>query len=419
MKITDIEVIPIHPRLAQRYDNPAGRARMGGIDSRLVFKIQTNVGVVGYGDYDWPGPPPPSSTFEHLIDRSPFEFMMNDFNLGLGSALYDAMGKYLEVPVYKLLGQKVRDRMAVAAWTRPCPADVFASEVQRSINDGYMIFKMHTNSSFDPLEQAAAAADLNPPNGFRIHFDFNGGGRSVGVVKPLIAKIEQHHPIVGFIEDPLPKRNLDGWRSLTEHTSLTIVHGGVPVLGGYHEIRHGVADAYMMGGSIADIMRRGMTAASADTQVILQLTGGTLMKAMTLHLAAVLPTASGHSINLDDQYDEDITTKRIGVDNGLSQVPEAPGLGLDVDEEMIQKVASNKTMADTRLRMIGILRLPDGAVIHTPRNPHPPLITGREEGDIRGINLERWEDDGSPEFEQAYQAMKAEGEPKTRGDWID
>ena len=45
MKITDIEVIPIHPRLAQRYDNPAGRARMGGIDSRLVFKIQTHVGT--------------------------------------------------------------------------------------------------------------------------------------------------------------------------------------------------------------------------------------------------------------------------------------------------------------------------------------------------------------------------------------
>ncbi|CAI8028582.1 hypothetical protein GBAR_LOCUS16287 [Geodia barretti] len=32
--------------------------------------------------------------YEHLIDRSPFDFMMNDLNLGLGSALYDAMGKY-------------------------------------------------------------------------------------------------------------------------------------------------------------------------------------------------------------------------------------------------------------------------------------------------------------------------------------
>ena len=167
MKIIDIEAIPIYPALARRYDNPAGRGRMGGIDSRMVFKVTTDVGVIGYGDYDWPGPPPPPSMFERLIDRSPFDFMCNDFNLGLGSALYDAMGKYLEVPVYKLLGQKVRGAMTVAAWTRPCPADVFAQEVQRSREEGYMVFKMHTNSAFDPLEQAVAddGGDLVLPSG--------------------------------------------------------------------------------------------------------------------------------------------------------------------------------------------------------------------------------------------------------------
>ena len=41
--------------------------------------------------------------------------------LGLAAALYDAMGKYLEIPAYKLMGPKVRDRVAVAAWTRPSP----------------------------------------------------------------------------------------------------------------------------------------------------------------------------------------------------------------------------------------------------------------------------------------------------------
>ncbi len=412
MKITDIEAIPIHPALAKRYDNAAGRVRMGGIDSRIVFKIKTDVGIIGYGDYDWPGPPPPASMYERLIDRSPFDFMMNDFNLGLGSALYDVMGKYLEVPAYKLLGQKVRDMMTVAAWTRPCSADVFAQEVQRSRDEGYMVFKMHTNASYDPLEQAAAAADLDLPSGFKIHFDFNGGGRTVAAVKPLISEIERNHPIVGFIEDPLPRPDFDGWRELRSHTNLTIVHGGLPIGGGYPESVRGVADAYMMGQSVADIMMRGILAAKANDQVILQLTGGTLMKAMTLHLAAVLPSASGHSINLDDQYEEDITKERIPVYDGLSPVPEAPGLGIEVDEEMLNKVAANKQIIGNRPRAIGILKLPGGTKYYTPRNPNPRIITGREEGTIRGIDLERWEDDGSEEFEAAYQAMKAEWEAK-------
>ena len=412
MKIIDIEAIPIHPALARRYDNPAGRGRMGGIDSRLVFKVTTDVGIIGYGDYDWPGPPPPSSMFERLIDRSPFDFMCNDFNLGLGSALYDAMGKYVEVPVYKLLGQKVRDAMTVAAWTRPCPADVFAQEVQRSKEEGYMVFKMHTNSAFDPLEQAAAAEELDLPPGFQIHFDFNGGGRTVAGVKPLIAAMERRHPIVSFIEDPLPRTDFDGWRELRSHTNLTIVHGGLPSGGGYPEIARGVADAYMMGQSISDIMARGTLASKANAQIILQLTGGTLMKAMTLHLAAVLPNASGHSINLDDQYEEDITTERIPVVEGFSRVPESPGLGIEVDEAMLAKVASNKQIMETRPRAIGVLKLPGGTIVHTPRNPDPRVVTGKEEGTIRGIDFHRWEDDGSPEFDAAYQRMKREWEAK-------
>jgi hypothetical protein len=31
----------------------------------MVFKVHTDVGITGYGDFDWPGPPPPKSTFEH------------------------------------------------------------------------------------------------------------------------------------------------------------------------------------------------------------------------------------------------------------------------------------------------------------------------------------------------------------------
>ncbi len=411
MKITDIEAIPIHPRLAERYDNPAGRARMGDIDCRMVFRVTTDIGIVGYGDYDWPGPPPPRSMLEPLIDRSPFDFMLADLNLGLGSALYDVMGKYLEEPAHKLLGQKVRDAGAVAAWTRPCSAEALAGEIRRAVDEGYRVFKMHTSPEYDPLAQAEAAADA-APDGFRLHFDFNGAGRTLGVLKPLAAEMERRYPIVGFIEDPLPRTDIDGWRRLRAQTTIPIVHGGGPALGGHYEMATGMADIYMLGGPIGDIVSRGMAAARANAQVIMQLTGGTLMKAMTLHLMAVLPTASAHSINLDDQYAEDITTKRIPVVEGFSPVPDGPGLGFEVDETMLRKAASNAPIEETRPRVIGILRLPNGRKVHTPRRPVPQRITGMEEGAVRGIDFEWWEDDGGPEFEDAYRRMKADAEAR-------
>ena len=60
----------------------------------------------------------------------------------------------------------------------------------------------------------------------------------------------------------------------------------------------------------------GWAAANANIAVLLQEGGGggTLGKAMALHMAAVLPTHSAHLICLDDQYDESIyKAKRIPV----------------------------------------------------------------------------------------------------------
>ena len=112
-------VWPDHPQRCHVEDNrhrdhsylSATRRAVSGRQDQVAdlppsrLKVHTDVGITGYGDYDWNGPPPPFSMVEPLIGRSPFDFMNNTFNLGLGSALYDVMGKYLEVPAYKLLGQ--------------------------------------------------------------------------------------------------------------------------------------------------------------------------------------------------------------------------------------------------------------------------------------------------------------------------
>ena len=159
--------------------------------------------------------------------------------------------------------------------------------------------------------------------GFKIHYDFNGN-RSLAAALPIVQELERNHPIVGYIEDPLVKNDIDGWRRLREQTRLPIIMHGTP-LGSVQEIIHGVADIYMIGGSIGDTVATGFACGKANIQTILQFESGTLGKAMALHLAAVLPTHTAHSINLDDQYEEDYTTERIPVIEGSSPVPEGSG----------------------------------------------------------------------------------------------
>jgi len=323
MKITHIEMIPIAMPLARRYGDHHGRMRMYDIDQHLVVKVHADNGLVGYGDYEDNPNPVPKPVIDSLIGRDPFDFIHNNFHLALGMALYDVMGKHLGVPAYKLMGQKVRDAAPVAAWTRPCPPEVFREEIRRAADQGYTIFKMHSDARFDVIEQTRAAEEVAPP-GFKIHWDFNHN-RTLGTVLPIIAELERDHPIVGFIEDPLVWSDIDGWRTLRQKTRIPLVMH-VPQLGGLQEVIRGVADIYMIGGGIGDTLISGFAYGKANMQVIIQQSGNTLMKALSLHQAAVLPAASAHLITLDDQYDEDITAARIPVIAGSSPVPEGPGL---------------------------------------------------------------------------------------------
>ena len=215
--------------------------------------------------------------------------------------------------------------------------------------------------------------------------------RSLAAVLPIVQELEKH-PIVAYVEDPIVRDDIDSWRRLREQSRIPIVMH-VPQLGGVVEVINGLADAYMVGESgIGEALAKGFAYGKANIQTIIQLTGGTLTKALALHLGAVLPTMTGHSINLDDQYEEDITTERIPIINGASPVPERPGLGYDVDEDALARVAANKPTVVPR--HVGILHLPNGQKLYTPSFPSVSRITGREGGGDSGNKLQvvgrRW-----------------------------
>ena len=404
MKVIGVDSIPIALPFASRYDDPQAQIRMHDIDRNVVVRVRTDTSVTGYGSEEDDASPIPEETIARVVGRSPFDFINSDLRMSLGMALYDAMGRHLGVPVYKLMGQKVRDAVPAAAWTRPCPPDVFREEVRRAVSEGYRVFKMHSSPLYDVIEQTRAAEEVAPP-GFRLHWDLNRT-RTLGVVLPIVEELQQHS-IVGFIEDPLPWDDLDGWRSLRSRTSIPLVMH-VPPLAVAQGSVLAAADLHMIGGhGIGRAMRQGYAYAAANKQVIVQQTGNTLMKALTLHQAAVLPTATAHTVNADDQYAEDITTARIPVVEGSSRVPEAPGIGVEVDEEALQRAARRDPLP--RPEFVGVTRLPAGATLYTLGDPDLERLTGFEEGAQPGIRLDRWVADGSAAYRATLERLRREG----------
>ena len=400
MKIARIEQYQITVPLAERYDNPAGRLRMYDIDQHIFVKVIADNGLVGYGGYEDANDPIPEATVDQVVGRSPFDFLMNNLPMALGMALYDLMGKHLEVPVYKLMGRKVRDRVAVAAWTRPCPPR-FRGGNSASGGPGLPV-KMHSDTRWDVLEHTRAAERVAPP-GFKLHWDLNHS-RTIGTILPIVAEMERNHPIVGFIEDPLRWEDIEGLRRLREKTTIPVIMH-IPQLGGLQEVIRGVADIYMIGGSIGNTLESGFAYGKANVQCLIQQTGSTLMKALTLHQAAVFPTASVHTINADDQFDDPIA-EAIPVIEGASTVPEEPGLGVEVDEKALADAIDRAHLPEPDF--IGRLRLPSGNTIFTRGNPDVNRLTGLEEGAIAGIDFEHWEDDGTTEFQRVSERLERE-----------
>ena len=400
MRIEQVEALHINPRLCQR--NQGHEVRFSGIDTQTVFRVTCDNGVIGYGD-----------TRGHsalndqqrsaLIGKSPFDFVAADLNVGLMGALYDAMGKHLDVPVHKIMGQKVRDRVPVAAWTRPASPEDFALEIQRAAEEGYMYFKMHTCAHHCVIEQTRAAEEV-APDGFKVHYDFNHNRTETDTLR-IIDEVERSS-VVGILEDPIRWQNIDGWRRLRERTSLPLLMH-VPQLGGGAEILNGCADLYMVGEvGIGTSFRRGFAAATAELSTVIQLTGGTLSKALAMHMGAVLPNVS-HSVNLDDQYAEDATGGRLAIDEGSTPVPEGPGLGINVDEEKLSELAARPK--SELPNHVGVLSLPGGSTYYTPSIPSAENLSGFPEGNVRGIRSRVWNDDGSEEFKIIYQRLQSEG----------
>ena len=132
MKVTEIEV---HPITLEYVDWIAYQlTHFYGPITRTVYVVHTDNGLIGLGES---GSPESQEVIDGYIGTNPFDWVGDEVSLGLGTAMYDLMGQYAGVPVYKLFGQKYRSWVPVGSWTVSTHPHLMAETVEQYAAQGY------------------------------------------------------------------------------------------------------------------------------------------------------------------------------------------------------------------------------------------------------------------------------------------
>ncbi|MEM7034957.1 MAG: uracil-DNA glycosylase family protein [Chloroflexota bacterium] len=304
-----------------------------------VIRITTDVpDLVGYGEtllhYTWGRVP--DEAIERVKGKNPVEFLGDDsLGAGLQMALYDLVGKALNVPAYRLFNlPKVRDWCPISWWNIDFPPDEFALEAKDAVAHGYTDYKIKARPWWDIYEQVEAISAVTPEH-FRLDLDWNQMLINAGNAAPVLTALDKYER-VAIYESPIFQRDIEGHRQLRQKTSRPLaLHFDNPPFPTV--IREEMCDGFVVGGGVANILRQGALAATFDKPFWLQLVGSGLTTALSIQLGAVLPMAQWPSVNCLNIYQDDLLMEAINIQGGYAEVPDKPGLGIDIDETALSR----------------------------------------------------------------------------------
>ena len=412
MKVTEIEV---HPITLEYVDWIAYQLNhFYGPITRTVYVVHTDNGLIGLGES---GSTEPQEVIDGYIGTNPFDWVGDEVSLGLGTAMYDLMGQYAGVPVYKLFGQKYRSWVPVGSWTVSTHPHLMAETVEQYAAQGYTWLKYHL-SPFENVMDQTDAMQAVAPEGFKIHYDFTMHGTDDHMPE-LLAKLEQY-PIAGCFEDPLPGEDIDGYIELRKRSRLPIVLHHFP-MGATYEVLMKPADAYMLGHSrIGDAIRRAGLFAADNSPFMLQNVGGTITRTMTTHMMAAFPTATFHFFADTETWQDDVVKERLEPINGFLRVPEKPGLGLTLDRDELERLENLKLPEQEK--WIIKSQFKNGTKMYNIADPKNSIFMVRPDRSRlipmsydSPISTEYWDNDGTPAYQEMFARIEREGIVLERG----
>ena len=341
---------------------------------RLV-EITTDEGLSGWGETTLEGRPKSTvaaveEIAEYLIGKDPLRIEHHWQHIyrsafyrggpgrmtalsGIDQALWDIAGKFYGVPVYKLLGGAVRDRIRVYAhWGIRDLTDEGKASARERLDwlegKGYTGFKSGPGgewraheppSTIDAfVKRAYLMREWVGPD-VELAFDFHGK------MAPALA-IEVCHELKGmrpmFVEEPVPQENVDALKLVSDHVPFPIATGErLLTRWGFREVLEKQAAALIQPdvshvGGITELKKVANMAEVYYVHILPHCAIGPVAFAACMQVDAVVP-----NFLIQEQIDQCLGAGLLKEDwqvkNGHIELPARPGLGFEIERQAVER----------------------------------------------------------------------------------
>ena len=365
MKITEIEIMPVSIPTIMPYALSFGTLTEA---TSVLIKLHTDNGLYGIGDTS------PCPTFSEESPESVFSILKNYlfpaikgmdlFNIGLihqrmdqtvkgnsfakaaiGIALYDILGKYFNVPIYKLLGGCYREEFPLL-WPLMGPdAETNSKEAKNAINRGFRSVMIKVGHNDPDIEVERVAAVRKAVGDKVIIIPDANQGWTPQIAIQCIRKMEPYN--IAWVEQPVPSWDIDGLARVREAVNVPL---------SADESLYSIFDAMILAKRNAvDIVsvklqksegfykakKIGAITEAANIPIYINSmieTGGSV--AASLQFAVSLPNVIPFSAALMStlRLEDDILKEgSLHIENGVIKVSDRPGLGVELDEKKITR----------------------------------------------------------------------------------
>ncbi len=335
--------------------------------------VQTDEGISGVGEAYSCGPDLATvkaiKDFEHwLIGRDPRDIeglwhlmfagtrfpggmVVNAAISGIEHALWDIAGKSAGLPVYRLLGGKARNRVRVyQSVAGNTPTDLAAQAQGRVAEFGYTVLKMNPlpadaheiawNQVLDAAEARVGAVRDAVGPGVEIGLDPHARIFEVGRAAQLCAVVAPFRPM--FVEEPLRPENLEAWAALKRQVSMPLAtgemlytrHQFLSLLSQY-AVDFIQPDVCVTGG-IWEMKKIAALAEAHYVSVAPHNPCGPVANAVNAHFALSTQNFEVLEYHPDQEgVRGKILQEPIPLVDGFLEVPDTPGLGIELNMEFV------------------------------------------------------------------------------------